>query len=212
MSKLFFSSDWHLGHQSILDYTERGTLMIPARGDLSRDERLAEHNAWLIERIDETVPETATHYVLGDIAFGSNWRAAELVDSLRCKNIHLILGNHDHAKLDFWKASNLFKSILHYDEIKFHGQKIILCHYPIAEWNSGHHSAWHLHGHTHGGFDYAKANLADKRIMDVGVDAAVSPMHFSRGHLPYAPFEFEYIRDFFAATNRGSIEHHGKAD
>jgi len=211
MSKLFFSSDWHFGHHSILDYTGRGAILTP-HGHLSREERLEWHNAWLFNIINEQVGPSATHYVLGDIAFGSKWRAAELIDSFQCKNLHLIIGNHDRAKLDFWKTSNLFKSISHYDEIKFDGQEIVLCHYPIVEWNAGHKSSFMLHGHTHGNFDYAKAGLADKRIMDVGLDAAASPMHTNRGHRAYAPFEFQYIRDFFIETNRRSVEHHGKAD
>ena len=41
---------------------------------------------------------------------------------------------------------------------------ITLSHYPLAEWEAGHHGAWHLHGHSHG------QHRGPGSKLDVGVD------------------------------------------
>ena len=33
--------------------------------------------------------------------------------------------------------------------INIHGQKIVLSHYPLMEWQSMSRGSWHLHGHIH---------------------------------------------------------------
>jgi len=50
----------------------------------------------------------------------------------------------------------------------FYGPPIILCHYPIAQWDRKHYGAWHLYGHTHqAGNDVVLTRFS----LNVGVDA-----------------------------------------
>jgi calcineurin-like phosphoesterase family protein len=44
---------------------------------------------------------------------------------------------------------------------------ITLCHYPLSVWDRKHFGAWHLHGHSHGNYQYVAGDCA----LDVGVDS-----------------------------------------
>lgn len=217
MSRTWFSSDWHFGHESILDYTQRGPDLTMGRTDLVPEEdgtiryskylSIEVHDAWLVRLINSMVGERDQFYILGDVAFGNQWRAAHLISQINCVHKHLVGGNHDHATshMDFYKGTDLFESIHdHRLEIKLNGKRIVLDHHPIAEWNNGHHQSWHLHGHSHGNFNYERAGLADKRILDVGWDNSVKVFGY------YKPFSFEDVARYM--EGRTSIEHHGKAD
>ena len=63
----------------------------------------------------------------------------------------------------------LFEEICEYKEITVqHGQdkfRLVLFHYPLAEWNAGHHGAIQLYGHIH-------ANIANikSKALNVGYD------------------------------------------
>ena len=43
------------------------------------------------------------------------------------------------------------------------GEKIILCHYPIAEWNAYYRGAWHIYGHIHNRRDEAYQFMKKKK-------------------------------------------------
>jgi calcineurin-like phosphoesterase family protein len=115
-----------------------------------------------------------------------------------------MVGNHDENLEEFYRTQGLFETVQTRLNLRLNKKLIILDHHPIAEWHAGHSSSWHLHGHSHSNFDYAKANLHDKRILDVGWDNSVKVL----GH--YGPFEFEDVQKYM--EGRVSIEHHGKAD
>lgn len=57
--------------------------------------------------------------------------------------------------------------------INIHGQKIVLSHYPLMEWQSMSRGSWHLHGHIHSaGSVYNELNRKQGLMRyDVGVDA-----------------------------------------
>jgi len=203
MGTLYFTSDLHFGHQSILKYTDRGNDLPTDEPVMSIDEQMHVHNQWIIQTINSRVTKTDHLYILGDVAFGSQWESAALIDKINGHR-HLVLGNHDSSKVDFYTNSGLFDSVTMYAEVVFNKKRIILFHYPIAEWNSGHHSSWHLHGHTHANFDYAKADLENKRILDVGWDNSKKVLG------AYGPFSFEQVEKYM--EGRISINHHGNAD
>ena len=211
MGTIYFTSDLHFSHQSILkpEYTDRGDDLRKLEAERDPDsawppsDLIERHNQWIIDTINSRVTKADQLYILGDLAFDSQWQAASLIDRLNGHR-RLIPGNHDERKLDFYAASGLFESVTMYAEVVYNKKRIILFHYPIAEWNAGHHSSWHLHGHTHGNFDYAKANLQNKRILDVGWDNSKKVLGY------YGPFSFEQIENYM--DGRESIEHHGNAD
>jgi len=57
---------------------------------------LDEMNDTIVNNINSTVPENATAICLGDWSFGGIENIWEFRKRINCKDIHLILGNHDH--------------------------------------------------------------------------------------------------------------------
>jgi calcineurin-like phosphoesterase family protein len=214
MGKTYFTSDLHIGHRSILRYTPRGEVL--GFGPQNEDEDLPKdvvdhrtevHNAWVLDRINATVQPQDTLYILGDLFFGDQWLAAYWISQIKCRHKILVPGNHDHEQkglVAFYAASGLFENVVDYLEVKIDGVRYVMCHYPIVEWNKGHRGAIHLHGHCHANFDYVKANLADKRILDVGWDSSLKVLG------EYRPFELADILKYM--EGRVNITHHNKAD
>jgi calcineurin-like phosphoesterase family protein len=194
----YFTSDLHLGHQAILEYTQRGYYLKGA------DRNIAIHDQWVIDRINTHVKPTDTLWIIGDVTTYKRYEALQLIEKINGHK-HLVMGNHDKGnETVFTNAKDVFESVQWYKELHLNKKKIILFHNPIAEWDSGHYSSWHLHGHCHGGFNYEKADLHDKRILDVGWDNSIKLLG------EYRPFSYERIADYM--DGRVSIEHHGKAD
>jgi calcineurin-like phosphoesterase family protein len=134
-------------------------------------------NSHLIGNINEKVEQDDILFHLGDWSFGGFEQIQKFRDSIFCKNVHIITGNHDHhIESDKEGCQKLFSSVNKYLNliVKYNvgtplqGEaRFALMHFPIASWDNMARGAIHLHGHVH--FE------ADKRIgmgkmMDVGVD------------------------------------------
>ena len=123
-------------------------------------------------------------YHLGDFLFAPKnlveSEANRILERLNGK-VHIIWGNHDKELI---KSNNLNFASTHYlRTISLDRQKIVLCHYRMAEWDCKHHGAWHLWGHSHG-----NAGPNGPRDMDVGVDP-----------LGYKPISFDELREVFTS-------------
>jgi len=204
MSKYWWTSDIHVKHKSILHYTDRHE-ELKIKITETDDRAMELHDHWIRDTINATVGEKDYLFFLGDIYLGANkWQAAHWLSQIECRHKVLIGGNHDRKLMDFYRTTDLFEEIHeHRHEIRVNGRSIIMDHHPIAEWDRGHHGVWHLHGHTHGNFDYKAANLHDKKILDVGWDNAIKVLG------QYRPFEFADIEKFMA--DKVNITHHNKA-
>ena len=112
----------------------------------------------LIQRWNYVVSKGDTVYHLGDFALGKKPDVARIRQSLN-GNIEFIWGSHDKGR------ANLFGHKRYLMTIKYKGQKIVLCHYPILSWQSRGQGSWHLFGHVHG-----RVKGVGKS-MDVGVDS-----------------------------------------
>lgn len=125
----WFLSDLHLGHTRVAE--DRGFTLTP------------EHDLAVLNSIADTTKREGVLYLLGDI-----WWGHFIKNHLNYfpKQVHLIYGNHD----DLLRKENIFTSQQEMKYIKIEGQKIHLCHYPMASWRSSPYGSWHLHGHTHG--------------------------------------------------------------
>lgn len=122
----------------------------------------------LIKNINDRVKPGDTLYILGDFSFRGG-DPAKYRARINCKQVHLILGNHDPQsktgvpKADFVKLWTSVNSLL---RIMIDKQKIVLCHYAMRVWQGSHRGTWQLYGHSHG-------NLPDDphaKSYDVGVD------------------------------------------
>jgi len=222
---IFFCSDPHYNHKNIV----KGTATWEDKSLCRNFETLEEHDQTLVNNINNTVKENDILFCLGDWSFGDYKNGENITNiskfrnQLNCKNIHLILGNHD---IEIQKNKNnikeLFSSVNNYLEIcitdnpiiqnqKPFKYNIILCHYAMRVWNKSHHGSWMLYGHSHGSLDEfipITANptwigdqyyIKNYRTMDVGFDT----------HKEFRPYSFQEIRDIM--NNRSielEIDHH----
>lgn len=169
---IFFTSDTHYNHTNIC----RGVSNWPA-GSRTRDfDTLDRMNACMVDNINHMVGEDDILFHLGDWSFGGFENIEEFRNRIVCKNIHLLLGNHDHhIEKDKGGIRSLFKSVNEYLRLevswqgtdKVHKRTFILCHYPIASWHDMNRGVIHLHGHVH---LEPHLRIAEGRAMDVGMD------------------------------------------
>lgn len=158
---IYFTSDLHLNHRAVIRMCERPF------GSVEEMDQV------LIENINSRIKKNDTLYLLGDITNkGTVASANELISQIKCKNLILVVGNHD-KKYD----ERLFKEVHKLTEIhvgvRGTNYSITLCHFPMLSWPKSRHGSIHLHGHIHSrGSEY---NLQMKtegvRRYDVGVEA-----------------------------------------
>ncbi len=165
---IWFTSDTHFGHDAIRRLADRPFASLEAM------------DSALVQRWNAVVRPMDTVWHLGDFAHKSAASVADYRNRLNGK-IHLITGNHDaHTLRDH---SQLFVSVQDLAEVQTAGRTIILCHYPMREWDKAWRGSWHLHGHVHGRLD----NQLHGCSLDVGVDSH-----------DYAPIDVNRIAILFA--------------
>lgn len=161
----WFTSDTHFAHTNIC----AGTSKWSDTSECRRFNTLDEMNKALIKMMNVAEPDD--HIVhLGDWAFGAFENIELFRNNIRCKNIHLVLGNHDNNIANNENnCQSLFTSIHDIVHIKIGSTNIIGCHYPIASWINMSKGYYHLHGHVHLMPNY-KVNHG--KAMDVGVEGS----------------------------------------
>lgn len=174
--RLFFTSDTHYGHSNICSAT---TNWVGAENMTRKFSSLDRMNDELVFWINQKVGENDILFHLGDWSFGGFENIEEFRNRIVCKNIHLVLGNHDeHIDRDKNNIQRLFTSVNHYinldlrrPSMKGKGQmdkyRFILCHFPIASWDGMNNGVMHLHGHVH---LPKHQRIGNGRSLDVGVD------------------------------------------
>lgn len=129
----FYIADPHFGHANIIKLCDRPFATIE------------EMDKSIIDSWNRKVEKNDTVYILGD--FAKNLTCANaVVNQLNGKKI-LIRGNHDTDPI-----CKLFSECYSYLEVDDEGQKLILCHYPIYDWNGMYRKSGqsiHLYGHIH---------------------------------------------------------------
>ena len=177
--QLYFTSDTHYMHKNIC----RGTTSWGNADDFTRDfDTLDQMNDRIVNGINSAVGQDDILFHLGDWSFNGFERIAEFRNRINCRNIHLILGNHDHhIDRDREGIRGLFASVNQYLELEVKGhdweQNYVLMHYPIVSWNKMNDGVIHLHGHVH---LPANSRIGKGKTMDVGVDGnGLNPLHTS---------------------------------
>jgi len=171
--RLWFTSDTHYNHTNICSATTKWT----NAQRLTREFKSLSHmNDALVDNINTLVGENDILIHLGDWSFGGFDSIAEFRNRLVCKNIHLVLGNHDHhIQKNKGDIQKLFSSIHEYLylDLRIQGKnqvdkhRFVCMHYPIASWNGMNDGVIHLHGHVHLMPD---ARLHAGKAMDVGCE------------------------------------------
>ena len=196
--RLYFTSDTHYNHTNIC----RGVTKWTDAEDITRDfDTLDQMNDRIVNGINAVVGQDDILFHLGDWSFGGFERIEEFRNRINCRNIHLILGNHDHhIERDREDIRQLFTSVNQYLELEVKGkdweQNYVLMHYPIISWNKMNDGVIHLHGHVHLSAD---RRIGKGKTMDVGVDGnGLNPLHTSdikrlMGNQPIkSGFEFDH--------------------
>lgn len=171
-------SDPHYGHKNICrGVTEWRTQDGKIPEGQTRDFATLNHmNDTIVNNINDVAMQDDILICLGDWSFGGFEKIKEFWDRLVCKNIHLILGNHDHhIERNREGSQGLFKSVSHYETLEVGVNKFRLMHYPISSWDGLNKGVFHLHGHCH-----LPTNLrfGKGKRMDVGMD----------GHPEFRPY------------------------
>jgi calcineurin-like phosphoesterase family protein len=138
---------------------------------------LGDMNQRLVDNINNMVGENDILIHLGDWSFGGFDKIEEFRSQINCKNIHLVLGNHDHhIERNKEGVQRLFSSVQNYLRLevrrpltKSMNEKFtfVCMHYPIASWHDMNQGVIHLHGHVH---LPEHLRIAEGKAMDVGVD------------------------------------------
>ena len=91
--KMFFTSDTHFGHSNLC----RATTKWKNADRVTRDfKSLEAMNDLILKNINDVVGVNDILIHLGDFSFGGVENIAKFRLQIKCKNIYLIHGNHDH--------------------------------------------------------------------------------------------------------------------
>ena len=166
--QLWITSDTHAFHKNICRGTSEWGL-----GNGQRDfDTVEEMNEALIRNINAKVKENDILIHLGDWSFAGERNVQVFRDEILCKEIILVLGNHDrHIKLNKTGLQRLFSVVTPYLELSVNKNHFILFHFPIAVWDQVGNGAYMLNGHTH---KRPENKFGPGRTMDVGIDGSES--------------------------------------
>jgi calcineurin-like phosphoesterase family protein len=158
--KTYITSDLHFGHRNIAKFCPKTRGHWDTRNDpdtMDRD---------MIQMWNQIVNPEDTVYILGDVAFLPAAKAVQIMRQLNGTKI-LVEGNHDRKNLNDPVFRRCFKEVHQYLDITYQGTKVVMFHYPIAEFDQQHRGSVHAHGHLHGN----PSGLEHYRIRDVSFDA-----------------------------------------
>ena len=141
MSKIWFCSDWHLGHDREFIYGPRGF------------KSMDEMNQAILTRHNAVVDDEDDVYVLGDLMLGDNDLGLSLIKEMKGK-LHIVYGNHDTNK-----RKELYKTLPNVVEcgnvltLRYRKYNFYCSHFPTLTGNleneSLHQMTLCLFGHTH---------------------------------------------------------------
>lgn len=150
---IWFTSDTHYGHANVIRFCNRPFVDVVHM----ENALIGAHRA--VVQPDDIV------YHLGDFIWSTKPAEWTRILDLLPGRFRIIRGNHDiplrkgaftHPRIEWVKD---------YAEEKIDGEKVVLCHYPIASWNGAGKGSFHLHGHCHGSMMHLHG-----RVLDVGAD------------------------------------------
>jgi calcineurin-like phosphoesterase family protein len=200
---VWITSDTHYSHKNICRgvtawRTKEGEIPVSQTRDFATIEKM---NSSIVNNINEVVGQDDMLIHLGDWSFGGFEQVREFWDRIVCKNIHLVLGNHDHHIENNRNGSQgLFKSVSHYNTLEIGQFKFRLMHYPISSWDGLGKGVMHLHGHCH---LPNNLKLSKGQRMDVGMD----------GHTEFRPYNVyrevvPLLRNRPKVSEIGEYDHH----
>ncbi len=195
---VFFTSDFHIGHYSVIKFDKRPF------------QDLNTMNQNLIDNWNSVVSDNDIVFFLGDLSYKCNPKTVKWFVSQLKGKIHFVMGNHDRYE-DISKLGR-FENIygdrttlggatiqIRDEDVKNGWQDIVLCHYAILSWNKAHYGSWHLHGHSHQSLTQnPDMNWFYKRkVIDVGCNG-----------WDYKPISYQEIKNIMNTREIKPVDHH----
>lgn len=201
--KVWITSDTHYSHTNICRGVTNWRMPDGSIPELqTRDfPNIDKMNTAIVNNINEVVGQDDVLIHLGDWSFGGFENIEEFYNRLICKNIHLILGNHDHhIDRNRENIKRLFLSVSWFEQFQYQGETIEMMHYPISSWNALRKGRIHLHGHCH--LPHA-VKITNGRRMDIGMD----------GHPEFRPYDLlreciNPLKKLKTGSELGALDHH----
>lgn len=155
----WFTGCLHFGHKRIIELAKRPF------------DSVEQMNKTLISNWNSVVGDNDHVYILGDICWPSAKDAADADPEPWLSRLNgfktIVWGNHDDKS---WTPDSFHaQECVDYLEVEIEGQKLVLFHYPIDDWN-GRYKGWiHLHCHDHIPiFRNAHPPIASQSGLDLG--------------------------------------------
>lgn len=197
---VWITSDTHYHHKNICRgvtnwRTQDGKIPVNSTRDFID---LDEMDSVIVNNINAKVGPDDTLIHLGDVAFGGFDKLEQFLNRLVCKNIYLVLGNHDHhIKNNRSFIKDQFMSVQNYMEVNIDGADFVLCHYPLQSWHGLNKGVIHLHGHVHLS---PQNKWGNGKRLDVGMDG--------NNMQPYKITEIVHMMDKREIGSDMSNDHH----
>lgn len=154
----YYIADTHFGHDNIRRLSNRPFNSVE------------EMDTTIIDNWNSKVTDNDDVYILGDFSFKGG-DPIEYLKKLRGRK-HLIIGNHDNKLLKNPGCKKYFVEIIDMKMVNDNGTQIVLCHYPLVEWNGYYRNVLHFYGHVHNTYHNETTKYARdmKNAYNVGVD------------------------------------------
>lgn len=164
IDEVFLTSDTHFNHKNICSATSNWE---SGRG-CREFNSLNEMDDEIITNINLKVKENDLLIHDGDFSFNGKENIPLFRERIKCKNIILLRGNHDHNVHHY---SELFLEIRDLAHYRVESLKFVCCHFPILHFHEQDIDAMMFHGHLHGhGSEELKSYQSKYKIQDVGID------------------------------------------
>lgn len=170
---LYITSDPHLNHKNLC----RATSGWEDKSNTRDFASLEDMNNAFLDACNKRVGKDDELIIAGDVIFGDKNLLPSFLSQIRCRNIHLVYGNHDECIAGTKKFSKgkgleraikfqkLFASTQYFMQFRHKGVLVNIFHYPMLIWEENGKGAINLFGHCHG----TLKNPIGRQI-DVGFD------------------------------------------
>lgn len=154
----YYIADQHLGHNNIIRLSKRPF------------ESIEEMDKTIISNHNAVVSDDDDVYFGGDICYKCE-NPLEYIKQLKGRK-HLVVGNHDKFLLKNPEIRKQFVEIKDMIVVNDNGIIIVMCHYPMVEWDGYYRNVLHFYGHIHNNFDNPTSQYISsiKNAYNIGAD------------------------------------------
>lgn len=154
---IYVTADLHLGHRGIL------TL-----GNGRPFKTVEEMDETIIGNWNSMITHRDVAYILGDVCLGNLNIAQKYLEQLNGQ-VYVMRGNHDDRWIKKFQVNQYIvphrqgrgyvRKAPVYKEMKFDGNRIVMFHYRVEDWQDMYKGSVMLHGHSHGSLPPVKDTL-----------------------------------------------------